>query len=121
MNPNSPDYHFDPTRIGWLHRRHATGEEVRKEDIIRLLEADPNNANDPLLQDFLLPALAGKLNGKRGRPPTSPERLLRYQAAISYYEEGLPKFQRELKDGTRVRKKYDLERLCQGNVAGPAW
>lgn len=113
MNPNSPDYHFDPTSIGWLHRRHATGEEVRKEDIIRLLEADPNNANDPLLQDFLLPALAGKLNGKRGRPPTSPERLLRYQAAISYYEEGLPKFQRELKDGTRVRKKYDLEPSVQ--------
>lgn len=113
MNPNSPHFQFDPNSIGWLHRRHATGEEIRKEDIIRLLEADPDNANDPLLQDFLLPALAGKLNGKRGRPPTSSERLLRYQAAMSFYEEGLAEFQRELKDGTRVREKYDLEPSVQ--------
>ena len=109
MNPNSPHYQFDPNNIGWLHRRQAAGEEIHKDDIIRLLEADPGNANDPLLQDFLLSALTGKLNGKQGRPPMSTQRLLRYQAAISFYEEGLPKFQRELKDGTRVREKYDLE------------
>ena len=102
-----------PVTDGWLHHRHRTGEEIRKDDIIRLLEADPDNANDPLLQDYLLPALTGKLNGKQGRPPMSIERVLRYQAAISYYEEGLPKFQRELKDGTRVREKYDLEPSVQ--------
>ena len=69
MNPNSPHYQFDPNNIGWLHRRQAAGEEIHKDDIIRLLEADPGNANDPLLQDFLLSALTGKLNGKQGRPP----------------------------------------------------
>ena len=115
MNPNSPHYQFDPNSIGWLHRRHAAGEEIRKDDIIRLLAADPGNANDPLLQDLLLPALTGKLNGKRGRPPMSTERLLRYQAAMSYYEEGLPQFQGELKDGTRVREAAQIsaQRGCQ--------
>lgn len=113
MNPNSPYYRFDPSSIGWLHRRHAEREEIRKEDIIRLLEADPDNANDPLLQDLLLPALTGKLNGKPGRPPMSTERLLRYEAAISFYEEGLAEFQRELKDGTRVHEKYDPEPSVQ--------
>lgn len=113
MNPNSPHYQFDPNSIGWLHRRHARGEEIRKDDIIRLLETDPDNANDPLLQDFLLPALAGKLNGKRGRPPMSSGRMLRYQAAMSLYEERLAEFKRERKDGTRVREPYDVEPSVQ--------
>ncbi len=113
MDPNSPHFQFDPNSIGWLHRRHAAGDEIRKEDIIRLLEADPDNANDPLLQDFLLPALSGKLNGKRGRPPMSTERLLRYQAAMSLYEERLAEFQRERKDGTQVREPYDVEPSVQ--------
>lgn len=66
MDPESPYHHFDPSSIGWLHRRHAAGDTIRKEDIIRLLDADPSNADDPLLQDYLLPALRGELNGKRG-------------------------------------------------------
>lgn len=113
MNKNSLEYLFDPNSIGWLHRLHQKGEPIRKEDIIRLLEADPDNANDPLLQDHLLPALKGKLNGKRGRPPMTLGRWALYLAARFAYEERLPEFQRERKDGTRVRERSEKEPSVQ--------
>lgn len=113
MHPESPDYQFDPSSIGWLHRRHAAGEVICKDDIIRLLEADPDNAHDPLLQDYLVPALKGELNGKRGRPAMTPLKLLRYQAARSLYDERLVQFQRERDDGTRVREPYEEEPSVQ--------
>ena len=55
MNPNSPHYQFDPNSIGWLHRRHKAKDKILKEDIVRLLEANPENATDPVLQRYLLP------------------------------------------------------------------
>lgn len=113
MHPESPYYPFDPSSIGWLHRRHAAGEVIRKDDIIRLLEANPDNADDPLLQDYLVPALKGELNGTPGRPAMTPVKLLRYQAAWSLYEERLAQFQRERDDGSRVRKPYEEEPSVQ--------
>lgn len=113
MHPDSPYYQFDPSSIGWLHRRHAAGEVIRKDDIIRLLEANPDNADDPLLQDYLAPALKGELNGKPGRPAITAVKLYRYQAAWSFYEERLAQFQRERDDGTRVREPYEEEPSMQ--------
>ncbi len=113
MHPESPYYEFDPSSINWLHRRHAAGEVIRKDDIIRLLEANPGNADAPLLQDYLVPALKGELNGKRGRPAMTSAKLMRYQAARSLYEERLAQFHRERDDGTRMREPYEEEPSVQ--------
>ena len=113
MNPNTIHYMFDPNSIGWLHHRHKERKEIRKEDIIRLLEEDADNVLDPLLQDYLLPALKGELNGKRGRPPLSLGRRVRYYAASMAYEERLAEFQRERDEGVRVREANELEPSIQ--------
>ena len=113
MNPNSPDYQFDPNSIGWLHRRHNAKDKILKEDIVRLLEANPDNASDPVLQCYLLPALKGKLKGDRGRPRASMGGIARYWVAWTIYLERLAEFHRELRDGTRVREKYTEEPSIQ--------
>ena len=113
MNPNSPDYQFDPNSIGWLHRRHNAKDKILKEDIVRLLEANPDNVSDPVLQRYLLPALKGELKGNRGRPRSSFGRIARYWVAWTIYMERLADFHQELLDGTRARKKYDVEPSIQ--------
>ncbi|PKB13522.1 hypothetical protein B0I00_3324 [Novosphingobium kunmingense] len=113
MHKSSPYYEFDRRSIGSLHRRHQKGEEILKEDIIALLEADPDNADDPLLQDYLLPALKGELKPNRGRKPDTMERLLRFQAAMREYDERLAAFQRDRAEGRRKREPYEREPSIQ--------
>lgn len=113
MHKTSPYYEFDRGSIGSLYRRHEKGDEILKEDIIALLEADPDNANDPLLQDYLLPALKGELKPKRGRKPDTMERLLRYEAAMLSYDEHLAAFQRDRAEGRRKREPYEREPSIQ--------
>lgn len=109
MYPESPYYLFDPSSIGWLHRRHAAGEVIRKDDIIRLLEADPDNASDPLLQNYLVPALKGELNGKRGRPPRTFGRKLKLWLASHEYQERLAVYRAGRRGRSNRRNRSDLE------------
>ncbi len=113
MSPDSIYYCFDPDSIGWLHRRHRMGIEVRADDIMRLLRVDVAHASDPVLQEYLLPALEGKLNGKRGRPAMTPGKLWRYIAAYGDYVERLGEFRDDRQAGKRVREAYEEEPSLQ--------
>lgn len=113
MHPDSPHYQFDPTSIGWLHRQDRRGDQIRSDDIMRLLKADSSNAADTVMQKYLLPALEGKLNGKRGRSANPPAKGLRFQAAARTYVELLAEFKRQRKAGERPRKPYEREPSIQ--------
>ena len=80
---------------------------------MRLLKADSSNAADPVMQKYLLPALEGKLNGKRGRSANPPAKGLRFQAAAGTYVELLAEFKRQRKAGERARKPYEREPSIQ--------
>jgi hypothetical protein len=67
MTPDSPYWHFDPTSVGSLHRKMRDGIPVYKEDIVALMRADPECASDRVMQQYLLPALEGKLSRPKGR------------------------------------------------------
>ncbi len=87
MEKSSPFYLYHPDSIGWLHRRHAGGQEITKADIARLLRADPANGDDPLWKEYALKALESRLPKKRGRKPMTPEYKLRLGLAAADVEE----------------------------------
>lgn len=84
MHPNSPFYLFDPSSIGWLHRRHEKGELILPEDVVRLAEADSRNFEDPVFQGYLLAALKGELRRRRGRRPHGAGFELRLRVATEW-------------------------------------
>ncbi|WP_084690886.1 DNA methyltransferase [Sphingomonas sp. SRS2] len=64
MHHASPHFQFDPSSIGWLHRRNRNGEEVTASDLHRLLIADPTNGADPVMHGYLLDVCTGGLTVK---------------------------------------------------------
>ena len=61
MSSGSPFELFDRERLGWLAIAAERGIHVGSEDIIRLIEANPDAISDPLLREFTLKALHGDL------------------------------------------------------------
>lgn len=109
MDKTSPYYLFDPDSIGWLKRLHEKDESVSKADVIRLLEADPDHANDPLLQQYVLKALKGELKGKPGRQTTSIVQGVRFLMAQDEYERLLARINGRRKNVKGARTKYPNE------------
>jgi hypothetical protein len=75
INPNSPHYLFDPSSLGWLHRRHGNKDEITAADLTRILKADPTTGSDPVMAYYIIEHLEGRLKAKRGRKSLSSARL----------------------------------------------
>ncbi len=89
---NSPFYWYDPSSVGWLHRRKKDGLEILNEDLARIVEANVNLVPDPLLRELLVEGLRGKLHAKRGRKRL-PSRVARDLYIVSLYDDLLPRLQ----------------------------
>lgn len=89
---NSPFYWYDPSSVGWLHRRKKDGLEILNEDLARIVEANVNLVPDPLLREVLVEGLRGKLHAKRGRKRL-PSRVARDLYIVSLYDDLLPRLQ----------------------------
>ena len=86
-HPHSIHYVFDRDSIGWLHRRHERGEEISKEDVIRLWEAADENQTDPLLRHYVSLTMKGQLKGRSGRPKRTAQQLMKLRIADVLVEE----------------------------------
>jgi hypothetical protein len=86
MHTNSPHYLFHRDSPGWLIRRSAKGEHISKEDVVRVLKADPTCALHPVVADLMRKALLEELPKKRGRK-RGPARRLKELYVLTIYEE----------------------------------
>lgn len=91
-DPNSPHFQFDPSSVGWLHRRVQQGDAITNEDLACILEANPELVQDAIFRKQVLLALRGELQGVRGRP-TRPPLNDRDLAMLVAYEDLLPRLQ----------------------------
>lgn len=89
---NSPFYRYDPSSVGWLHRRKKDGLEILNEDLVRILEANADLVADPALRDLLIEGLRGRLRAKRGAKRTS-RRILHELHVVALYDYLLPRLQ----------------------------
>lgn len=89
---SSPFYWYDPSSVGWLHRRKRDGLEILNDDLVRILETDAELVPDPLFRDLLVEGLKGRLRAKRGRKKT-PLGKLRELYIVAQYDYLLPRLQ----------------------------
>lgn len=68
MHPNSPWAKWDPTQPGSLEPRPNDDRVILPEDLVVILENNPDCVPDPLLRGYLLRALRDQLRRPRGRP-----------------------------------------------------
>jgi hypothetical protein len=68
VNKNSPYYLWDPTSIGWLERCFATGSHVSKQDVKRVLDANPDLASDSSVLAWIRATRAQQPRKPAGRP-----------------------------------------------------
>ena len=88
-NQNGPYFRFDPSSIGWLHRRAEEGADVLNADLVRIIEANTELVPDPVLCRFVLAGLNNALKAKRGpKRPTS--RILKELYIVALYDDLLP-------------------------------
>jgi hypothetical protein len=92
-DPNSPHHQFDPSSVGWLHRRAKNGENITNPDLIRVIQASPNLIPDKLLRDYIINALIKPLNATPGPKPRFPLRLKNY-VILEMYEDLVPRLQK---------------------------
>ena len=91
-NQNGPYFRFDPSSIGWLHRRAEENAEVLNADLDRIIEANIELVPDPVLRKFVLAGLKNDLKAKRGpKRPTS--RILKELYIVALYDDLLPRLQ----------------------------
>jgi len=121
IDKGSPYYNYDPTSIGWLHRRAEGGEEILNADVAQIVEANPALVPDPVLRDYVVRGLAGKLKAKRGRK-RGTARMLRDLYIVALYEDLLPRLQarserRKRKGLGKVRADYSPAEHAQALIA----
>jgi hypothetical protein len=68
MKPDSPWAQWDRTKVGSLKRRQDRNHTIAQEDLVLILESNPDLVPDELFREYLLLALCGKLRKPRGRP-----------------------------------------------------
>jgi len=107
-DPNSPHYQFDPSSVGWLHRRAKEDSQVLNADIVRIIEANPALVPDEILREHIVRGLQKKLKAKRGRKRTT-KRILKEHYIAASYEHRLAWLQdRALKRRKRGIKKFPV-------------
>lgn len=121
INKDSLHYRYDPSSIGWLHRRAEDGEEILNSDVARIVEADPALVPDPVLRHYVLRGLAGELKARRGRK-RGTARMLRDLYIVALYDDLLPRLQaraeRRKKKGIRKgRADYSPAEHAQALIA----
>lgn len=90
----SPYHQWDRDSPGWLHRCVAEESEILPEDVIRVLEKNPDLLADDLVRDLVIRGLRGRLLGKRGRKAIDPMTvwniLMRYDELRTELEASKP-------------------------------
>ncbi|BBD98866.1 hypothetical protein SAMIE_1023670 [Sphingobium amiense] len=116
MAPNSPHYQFDPSSIGWLHRKVAlqrqgreSGVFVTAADLKRIAEADPSVFTDPVFQEQIRLALEDRLPTRTGRLPADPVLWFRTLMADILIEDLAEEIRAERRAGGRKRLRGDWE------------
>jgi hypothetical protein len=89
---SSPYDLYDPSSLGWLHRRKEKKMDILNEDLARILDANADLVADPLLRGLLVEGLRGRLYAKRG-PKRTISRELRELHVVELYVDLLPYLQ----------------------------
>lgn len=115
--PDSPYYQFDPSSVGWLHRRARNKEQILNADLIRILEANPDLVPDDILRNYITRALAKPLPAKRGKKRKF-EREIKELYIVATYEHLLPRLRERMKRERGGKRKIrgtsgPAELLCQ--------
>lgn len=121
IDEDSAYYLYDPTSIGWLHRKAEIGDEILNSDVIRIVEANPASIPDTVLRDYIVRGLAGELRARRGRKRGSA-RTLRDLYVVALYDDLLPRLQaraerRKRKGIRKVRADYSPAEHAQALIA----
>lgn len=102
---------YDPSSIGWLHRRVDEGLEILNSDLVGILDANPRLVPDPVLREYVIRGLRSQLKAKRGRKrPLS--RLVLEPYMVALYDDLLPKLQARAE-----RKKAKGITKCRGDYS----
>jgi hypothetical protein len=109
---DSPYYQFDPSSVGWLHRRAQNGEQILNADLIRIIEADPKLLSDDTLRDHVLRALKKPLPAKKGRKRKFAKEVEQLYI-VATYEYLLPRLKKRMK-----RERYGRRKIR--GTSGPA-
>ncbi|MGB5484824.1 hypothetical protein [Parasphingorhabdus sp.] len=83
-DPNSPHHQFDPSSVGWLHRRSKEGGQILSADVMRIIEANHHLVPDDILREHVVLGLQMKLKAKRGRKRTTARMLKELYIAAAY-------------------------------------
>lgn len=117
----SPYYGFDPSSIGWLHRRAEDNAEIVASDIVRIIKANPDLVTDVVLRDYIVRGLEADLKAKRG-PKVPISQVARNYEIVELYIFWLRRIEkrrkRERARGSK-RKRSDMSatELAQAIVA----
>lgn len=111
-DPNSPHFQFDPSSVGWVHRRAQNGEQILNADLIRIIEANPELIPDDTLRGLVVRGLKKPLPAKRGRKRKF-ERELKELYIVATYEHLLPRLRE------RMKRERGGKRKVRG-TSGPA-
>lgn len=92
IDESSPFHNYDPSSAGWLRSRKEQGLDILNEDLVKIIQANPDVVSDPLLRDLLVEGLRGQLHAKRGRK-RRPSHVLRDHYVVALYDDLLPRLQ----------------------------
>lgn len=112
IDPNSPHFQFDPSSVGWVHRRAKDGKQILNADLIRIIQANPDLVPDDTLRDHVLRALKKPLPAKRGKKRKSRQELKELYI-VATYEDLLPRLRE------RMKRERGGKRKIRG-TSGPA-
>lgn len=112
---------WNATRASSLANRIERGLHVMPQDLIAILEGDPDCVQDPLLRSLLVKALRGELRKPKGRPALGSSREILIWCAERWVKEETEVVREEIRVGKlkRTRGSESPSQIAHDRVA--AW